>query len=517
MSKTDGVVIDNIGPIEHLELDAKPGTITVLRGMNGEGKSTALDAIAAITRGTEKLESRDGTTGGTASGFGMTIKVGRGGSNRRTGELLVTAVEDRLSIADFVDPGLKDQSAADARRLKALVTLAGVEADPTLFYGLVGGAEQFKELVKPDSLKSTDPISMAEAIKRDFESASRLQTTRAERLFGEKKAKVASNDGLDLTAEQDAGVLQRRLEMWLAEVAAVKRTAELAETDRLKRVEAQKELDRVTVGGKSLQQASQEASIANDRASAAMKEEDKCEEAVKEAERVLWNAKEALKAAQRERESRSNEFRSANEIVERIRRQDATLEAWRQTLANPTIEAPSLRMIEANQQAVDKARSDYERGVLIRDAIKRVSEAEEIERQRKAACDRADYLRDAARGVFDTLSESVKGLVPGIKLDGELRIIVPHPKRGQCYYSDLSHGERWKMAIDIAVNTFHRKGQPGVLAIPQEAWEGLDGKNRQILAQHVSTTDLVVFTAEAERSIDKSTGIEVEILAGGAK
>ena len=42
-----GVVINNIGPIEHLELAAKPGTITVLRGNNGRGKSTALDVLPA--------------------------------------------------------------------------------------------------------------------------------------------------------------------------------------------------------------------------------------------------------------------------------------------------------------------------------------------------------------------------------------------------------------------------------------------------------------------------------------
>ena len=136
-----GVVINNIGPIEHLELAAKPGTITVLRGNNGRGKSTALDAISALTRGGTGLESRDGTVGGTASGFGVQIKVGRGGANRRTGDLIVTAVEDRLSIADFVDPPVKDPVAADSRRLKALVGLVGLVAKPEMFHELVGGPE----------------------------------------------------------------------------------------------------------------------------------------------------------------------------------------------------------------------------------------------------------------------------------------------------------------------------------------------------------------------------------------
>ena len=78
--------------------------------------------------------------------------------------------------------------------------------------------------------------------------------------------------------------------------------------------------------------------------------------------------------------------------------------------------------------------------------------------------------------------------------------------------AELSHGEKWKLAIDIAVETFKRKGVDGLLGIPQEAWEGLDGRNREELAEHIGLTDLIVLTAEAERSTDAEQAIIIDVI-----
>ncbi len=76
--KSDKIVIENIGPIERLEFAPKPGTITVFRGRNGAGKSTALNAINGIAlNGSQRLTSRDGTVGGKVEGFGATLKIAR--------------------------------------------------------------------------------------------------------------------------------------------------------------------------------------------------------------------------------------------------------------------------------------------------------------------------------------------------------------------------------------------------------------------------------------------------------
>lgn len=508
------ITIDNIGPIQHLELPAAPGTITVLRGQNGCGKSTALSSVAALTRGEGRLTSRDGTTGGTAEGFGVTIRVGRGGANRRTGDLTIEAVEDKLSIADFVEPNVKDPIAADARRLKALISLAGVTADPTIYHDICGGESQFNELITPQTIEATDPIVMAERVKRDLESASRLYNQRAERLFGEYNAKIAANKDLDLHAESEAGVLGRKLEMAQAELAAMRERAKLAVSVAEKRGQAQAALDKATAEGgvQSLENAQQ--SLAG-----AIETREQIIASGNEIAELIQNLRDQLRTAETKFSLNTVELKAADSQIEQInariaaaKNHEATLATWRKTLEDtPAIQAPSADQLAAAEAAVAAARSADHQGVLIRDGLKRVAEATELDGKRKAAVKHSEQFRDAAKSVLDVLAEQVKTLVPGIKLDPELRIVVPHPIRTECFYSDLSHGERWKLALDIAVASFRRLGIRGVLAIPQEAWEGLDGRNRLLLADLVAETDLIVFTAEAARSVE-SNGMEVEVV-----
>jgi energy-coupling factor transporter ATP-binding protein EcfA2 len=518
---TAGITIDNIGPIKHLEMDAAPGTITVLRGPNGEGKTTALEAIDAITRGGGRLESRDGTTGGRAEAWGVTIKVGRGGANRRMGDLAVTAVEDHLSIAEFVDPRLKDPVAADGRRLKALVSLAGVEANPTVYHDLAGGPEAFAEIVNPATLEVTDPIVLAERIKRDLETASRTWNQRAERLFGEIKAKHAANEGLDLEAEHEAGVLQRRHEMALSMAAALDERVKACRVQGQQRLDAQAALDqaRASYTGPTVEQAQEHlagATLTRDGAAEAVKTQEATVELLR---RQLHAAELTLRERQTDLAQRQAELSRASDGVTAARQHIETVDRWQKALDATTAAANPPTTEELQQAAGDLkvARIAMETGVLIRAALQRQQEAVQIEAQRKAAVTRSEKLRDAAQCVLDVLAEQVKGLVPGLKLDTELRIVVPHPKRTECFYADLSHGERWKMALDIAVAAFQRRGQRGVLAIPQEAWEGLDGRNRKLIAEHVATLDLIVITAEAERSVDVAKGLEVEVIDARAK
>ena len=501
--KSEPVVLDNIGPIEHLELDAKPGTITVLRGLNGRGKTTALEAIDALTRGNGKLESRDGTVGGTAVGFGVQIKVGRGGANRRTGDLVVTAVEDKLSIADFVEPNLKDPVAADGRRLKALVALAGLTADPTMFESLCETPEEFRSVVKPESLEATDPVDMASRVKRDFEAASRLQTTKAERLFGEIKAKLAAIEGLNLVAEHDREVLQRRLEMAIAAQSALNERLQLAGRAALQRQQAESSLKNLVDGytGPSLEDAAKAEQEALDERDCQQRLVEKAEDDLREFKADLQDANSRLslaiaaKKAAAERESSIEKIKTILEVA----------------TAN---EPPSDAVLLDADHAVQAAQRQSEDGVLIRAAIARKNEAEALEASRVSAVKAAQSLRDAAVSTLDVLAAGVKSLVPGLKLDGQLRIVVPHHKRGECFYSDLSHGERWRLALDLAVSAFERKGQRGVLAIPQEAWEGLDAVNRKIIADHVATTDLIVFTAESNKELDDEGDLSVAVIKG---
>ena len=82
----------------------------------------------------------------------------------------------------------------------------------------------------------------------------------------------------------------------------------------------------------------------------------------------------------------------------------------------------------------------------------------------------------------------------GSPLRVEAGRLVLDTHRGATYFADLSHGERWKIALDIGIDAV---GENGVLTIPQEAYESLDPVNRRSIAEHVYGRGVVIITAEA--------------------
>ena len=136
-----------------------------------------------------------------------------------------------------------------------------------------------------------------------------------------------------------------------------------------------------------------------------------------------------------------------------------------------------------------------------------------LDDQRKDASRNSEKLRDAAHGTEDVLSRLVAEMGGPFTVDKEFRLIVQHPKRGETYFSELSQGERWKLGLDIAIEAFGREGQHGLLAIPQAAFESLDAKNRQMIADHIRGTDLAIITAESTKDLsDIDDGIQVKVL-----
>ena len=114
------ITLKNIGPIENVTIPVPAeGGVVVLRGRNGSGKSTALDAIQTAITGKGKPPLRDKAAKGEIHAGGVSLTVAK--SIRRSGELVVTSLDSRLSVADLVDPGIVDPLRADASRIKALV------------------------------------------------------------------------------------------------------------------------------------------------------------------------------------------------------------------------------------------------------------------------------------------------------------------------------------------------------------------------------------------------------------
>ncbi len=171
---TTAIEVENLAAVHRLSIPIpEGGGVVVLRGGHGVGKSNTLKAVDALASGrnADKLQVRDGAARGEISGCGVRLTVGK--RTNRSGELEVSSIEGRLSVAELVDPGLVDEVKADGKRIKACLQLAGAEADPKLFHELADSPEAFDVIVPTDEQKTDDILVLADRIKRRFDTAAR--------------------------------------------------------------------------------------------------------------------------------------------------------------------------------------------------------------------------------------------------------------------------------------------------------------------------------------------------------
>lgn len=476
---TDTIEIKDVGPVDRVRIPVpEDGGVVVLRGRNGSGKTKTLQAVEAAATGRGGLTVRDGQLRGSVDAFGVSLRVGR--ATRRTGELEVETLDGRFNVADVVDPGLKSHEAADAKRIKALVQVAGVKADPALFYQLVGGKQEFTAVVSGAAVETDDLIVMADRIKRDLEGAARKEEDQARHAHAASEAARSAAEGVDVTAEDDSQVLQQRLEQAVAQRASLESQAETA-TKRHE--EAERAAERLRVlssdyAGPSVEKARQDEL-------AAQQEVQTAREIVQLVEAQLREVKQDLRDAE-SKAKWANQTRAAAEEHEE-------LIAECKAIAQGDLPQPvSTERLEQAAAGVSQARSAVEQGAVVRRAKQQVADAERCAAEAAAHAERSQRLRDAARSTDEVLSSVVAKT--GTALRVEAGRLVLDTRRGATYFSELSHGERWRIALDVAIEAV---GQRGVLVIPQEAWEGLDPDNRAAIAEHVRGRGAVVLTAEA--------------------
>lgn len=478
MSTTGEINIQNVGPIEHLRLPLPAGGVVVLRGRNGRGKSTALEAIDAAAGAKRSLSVRDRQLRGEVSAFGAKITIGR--STRRSGEAEVHTLEGKFSVADLVDPGLIDHAAADARRLKALVQLSGAKPDPTLFYDLLGGPERMAELVSPAALESDDLVAMAARIKRDLEAKARASEETAENFAARAKAAREAVSDVDLDAESDPAALQAALEAAVREDGRLRagRSAYLAARESTAAAKRQLSHAEAQYAGPTLERASFN--------------EEQLKSLVSEAEATVQEIAAQLRAAEEEFALARNDYAAAISARKQAEHHAAVTKQLIDQIEASAPPNPSDAEIDAAAGAVTQARQAVEQGALIRRAREQIAAAEQAEAEQQTAERMGARLREAAKGTDDVLTALVGRL--GSALRVEAGRLVLDTTRGETYFAELSHGERWRLALDVAIDAV---GSGGELTIPQDAWEGLDPINRRAIADHLAATGVVAYTAEA--------------------
>ena len=460
------VALVNVAPIERLAIPLPPSGVVVLHGRNGLGKSHALAAVDSLVSGRGKVPCRDGAAKGLVEGFGARLTIGR--SSRRTGEAEVASLEGRLDISQLVQPPIKEEEAADRTRIKALIQLAGASADIAHFARILPEGTALGQLIPP-SEQSDDPVILAGRIKRALEAEAR----RAERAAEEARGKAAALQGEAAACGCDRQALDLRRDKAEAALQAALVAAKEIET---RAAEARKAAARAEKAAEAMA-ALRQSQAAGDDPEALAREESELTDHVAKLEKALAVAQERRSQVRR-RLSEARTVRSQIEQLERIV----------SAVPEPIDEA----QIAAASEAVAQARADYDRAVQAERAWALARRADE-QRQAAAAAEReALVLRDAAQATDGVLSELVGQVTSRLRVaDGRL---VVDTDRGAEPFGELSPGERWRIAIEIAAEQL---GRGGLVTIPQEAWEALDPTNRAEVADIAAKVGVLILTAEA--------------------
>ena len=462
------IKIENIGPIHHLSIPLPDGGgVVVLRGRNGVGKTHALEAVDALISGSGRPPCRDGAAKGRVEGCGVTLTIGR--SQRRTGEAEVQSLEGRLDITQLVDPPIQDPEAADARRIKALIQLSGQQATLADFVAQAPAAAGLGPLA------ADDPVVLAGRIKRALEAEARRHEQQAEKehIAAEAEQRQAGEwkpEQLAISVEQAQVELTRAL----SRLAELDRQAQLAAETQWRVLRAQE--------------------LLNAMRKEAGREPTQIEDELEFVTRDIAQLEKALAAARERRAQLARELREAQERTGRI----AELE---RQLADVVPAVDPAEMASA-KQAVAQAQEQYDQAVRVAQSWQHARQADVHRQAARQHEQQAEQLREQAQATDVVLTEMVGRITSRLRV--EAGRLVTNTERGTELFSDLSTGEKWRLALEIAVG---QVGRGGLLTIPQEAWEGLDPINREEVARMAAEVGVVLITAEPSESSELETVI----------
>lgn len=475
------VTIENIGAIEQLHIPIPPdGGVVVLRGRNGTGKTTALRATESLLTGKPAPGPTDGATRGVVEGFGVTLKVGK--TSRRAGELTVTGLDGKFDVSRLVDPGIKDPVAADSHRIKALIGLTGVQADRQQFIELAGGEADLHRAVDVEDLQVDDLVDLVARVKRGFERVARQHEQAAE--HATTQAETLSKLGVFDGEVRDADVIRGRYSEASALLGALMQQRRAAEAGKAER-------DRLVA---ELRQAQADDGVDCDSLATAWSELN--ERAIAAASRVKMLDDE-LQKAKADAKQLGAEAESARVKLAAAKRSEANVASLKESIASyDAMPNPTPAEITAASELVNAAEEELKlRGVFEQAMVHRESAA----RARNTAKEEsklAEKWRAKASACEEILTDAVARTGASLRVrieDGQARLVTDTP-RGVKPFSVLSEGERWRLAIDVAIGCLPSHA---VLFVRQEAWEGLDPQNRAMVHRLARERGVTILTAEA--------------------
>lgn len=490
------IQLEHVGPIEHLTIPIpENGGLVVLRGANGCGKTHAIHAVGSLSSKESRraLRNSDGVPSGSIQGLGVTVRLGR--VNTSKGDLVCESLQGRVDPSLLVDPGIKDAEKADAKRLVTLVQLSGIEVDVNAWNAMVGGNEQALEVITP--LVDDDPIATADRIRRKLHSIALAKERQADSQMADSKALLKTIEDIEFDGDWDSETLANALEQASANVATAERMRDtyakaVSSRDAAKsKLEGLESID-VDAIEKQLNDAIEAFSLNSEKCKSLELKISELNQELTESQKSLAGSKHSLDLA---------EQRHSDAVMRNDERAELS-----EMLKGELPETVNNEALIALTKAKLTARQNMEHGEVVRRAVETKKEAENHASKSKETAKDAVAYRQLAHSTDSVLEQSLYSAgFDAIKVhDGRLCV---ETDRGLEPFSELSHGERWRIALDLAAS-----GLPSgsVLPVCQEAFESLDPGNRKQIATLAEERKLVIITAEA-------TGgdLRAEVLEGG--
>lgn len=464
--------------IRNLDVELKPGTITVLNGPNGAGKSTTLEVLqSAITKkNIGDLQPTDGERAGLVEFDGVTIKVGRRVSFSGEPEGTVCLVEGGDDILGFINPGIKDPEAADRKRLEKLCAIVGAELTESDLRKFIGDDlwDDYRAS-RAASAKSAGIVDTVKTVKRWLEEQARDLEARIAGLTAE----IDTIGPLPASTVEvpDVAALQRESDDLVGQIRDLqaRRKASLEAATAL---EGLRDVLKDPAALKVLVQNNQEAYNA------------RCHE-VEEAERRLNDLKQ-------QRSDARFLLDASIEDLSIAEKQQARLETLQQQARDAVTEQ---EIQDAEQKRSEKQREIAD-AIVLQDRMKSADQNRQRLAAAKSQREKLEAQAESCRAKAveaPTMLQKVVENLDGWTISTDVRLCCATERSKHEAFSDLSPGLKAVRALELSCMRPGTGSGRKIVVLPQEVWESLDGKNRQLVHKWTKERGLIVVTGECRQ------------------